>query len=238
MLNTPPQPTVSLGMYRTPEKVSRAFGPREIVNLKPGRYHGERKASEEPNTMQAPREGERRRECPSPQENEEGLFMALKGPAGFASSAPEMWHCKLGPPPKRPRVRPVACYTEPAPLDLPEPDVPMSGPGQAAMAASCPAYISFCNAASPDIGTSLGLRAFQIHSPVGSPTVLSPVDNSLCFMTAIDEESPEALRDESGGWDSSEEEVHEASMEQEEEAASGDDADEGMFGFDFSPTLE
>jgi len=232
--NTPPQPTEALGTYRTPEKVARGFGPQQISNLETGARPGERKALEEP-AMQAPRDGERR-PCPSPQENEEGLFMALKAPAGFASSAPEMWHCKHGPPPKRPRVRPVACYTEPAPLDLPEPDVPMSGLGQAAMAASCPAYVSFCNAASPD-GTSLGLGAFQVpHGHrAGSPTTLESVGNSLCSMTVIDEEARDT--DQSGCWDSSEEEVHHAPMEQDEEAASGDDADE-VFEFDFSPTLE
>ena len=54
-------------------QVARGFGPQQISNLETGARPGERKALEEP-AMQAPRDGERR-PCPSPQENEEGLFM-------------------------------------------------------------------------------------------------------------------------------------------------------------------
>jgi len=187
-----------------------------------------------------------RRPCPASQEpsNEEGLFQArmpCTNTRCMSASAPEMWQLKHGPPPKRPRFRPVQCYMDPAPFLLPEPDVPMSGsPGEPfQMASSCPVYVAFCQKSE-----FVGKFAIPDGHQAGTPTVLETLGS-------IDEEPqgttpsdgyPEPLGD--AGWDTSEDEAMGGQQETEEgedhamdqDQDDTQDQDDEVFSFDFSPT--
>lgn len=221
----------------TPDKSQ--WGPKELSNIRPIQAQENKPTAALP--MAVMREGAtERRPCPSSQEasNEEGLFMARKPlPPGkcMAASAPEMWQLKHGPPPKRPRFRPVQCHVEPTPLDLPVPDVPMSAPGESnQVASSCPAYVAFSRA-SPDTGEA-GLGMFRVPDghQAGTPTpleTLGPIEEELREMEGEGDE-----------WETSDEEG--ASMDEDPlQGASGMDhdgfaEDDEVFSFEFSPSLE
>lgn len=237
-------PTTRIGLDKTPEKSlwghDASICPAQDLADSTA-FISETKAM----TIAAPRVGcsSVRRENPSEQEpsNEEGLFMAPKPPGKnviMSASAPEMWVLKHGPPPKRPRFRPVPCFKEPAPLDLPEPDVPMSGPDvPSKMAASCPAYVAFCiNGRS--LEDSSGLCRFGVPAghAAGTPTMLETLDSMT--LGSIEESKMEGT-----GWESTDDEMFEAQSAMEEETDGSDDKhdeqDDGdLFSFDFTPPDE
>merc|ERR1719183_2389420 len=120
----------------------------------------------------------------------------------LAASAPEMWRMKHGPPPKRPRSRPIQSFHEPEPFNLPGPDVPMSGE-QAVVAASCPAYVSFCKRGSDADG---GLVKFGVppNHIAGTPTILEGISFGMEGMSMSPHEA-ECNEVVSDGWVTSDE---------------------------------
>lgn len=178
-----------------------------------------------------------RRENPSQQEpsNEEGLFMAPKPPAKcviMSASAPEMWTLKHGPPPKRPRFRPVECFKDPDPFDLPEPDVPMSGSDlPSKIASSCPAYVAFCSGGASAGEGSLGRFTVPKTHLAGTPTILENLDAMM--LGSIDEGCHEATN----GWESTDDEMQAAmaSDMDEDDKQQEEEGNDDVFSFDFTP---
>lgn len=232
-------PTTTIGLDRTPEKAlwghEAEICRKGVENITTGPVDTAMKGV----TIAAPRTGAASngaRPNPNSQEqsNEEGLFMAPKPPQAYkmmSQSAPEMWQLKHGPPPKRPRFRPVNCFQDPDPLDLPEPDVPMSGPDHdAKMASSCPAYVAFCQ----NDGAGLGRFGVPGDHVRGSPTVLEGLD--AMTLGSIDEGMMEG-----NGWDSSSDDDRnhreQEAMDEDEgsrspTAASSPEEDGDVFSFD------
>lgn len=184
-----------------------ALTPPDLVMTCPMKERTPVKASAQPTKEPQALLGERR-PCPADEEptNFEGLFMAPKPPKSereraLAASAPEFGQMKHGPPPKRPRCRPMQNFVDPSPLDLPRPDVPMSGE-DSLLASSCPAFITFRRSGSYG---SNGVATFGVPAghQAGTPTVLEDLEecpSSAC----IPETSMRRVDQSPGGWTSDE----------------------------------